>query len=73
METCESCSRVVATPCGKTTEPTEPCEICEWCKEAVLMMCQQGTEVCSQLCANMAAKILFDDPERAKKFQKVKK
>lgn len=36
------------------------------------MMCQQATEVCSQLCARYAAKILFDDPERAKKFRKGK-
>lgn len=45
-------------------------EICEWCKDPVVMMCQRGTEVCSQLCAKYAAKILFDDEERAKKFRK---
>lgn len=43
-------------------------EICEWCKGDVRMMCQKGTEVCSQQCAKMASKILFSDPERAKKF-----
>lgn len=48
-------------------------EKCEWCKGPVLMMCQRGTEVCSQLCSNYAAKILFDDPERAVKFRKGKK
>lgn len=45
-------------------------EICEWCKDPVLMLCQKGTEVCSQVCARYAAKILFDDEARAKKFRK---
>jgi hypothetical protein len=45
-------------------------EICEWCKQPVLMMVQKGTEICSQICAEYASKILFDDPERAKKFVK---
>lgn len=43
-------------------------EICEYCKRPVVMMCQIGTEVCSQECANLAANILFSDPEKAKKF-----
>lgn len=48
-------------------------EICEWCKQPVRMMCQKGTEVCSQACARYAAHILFDDPERAAKFAKADK
>lgn len=43
-------------------------EICEWCKQPVVMMCQIGTGVCSQHCANYAANILYTDPEKAKKF-----
>lgn len=43
-------------------------EICEWCKQPVQMMCQKGTGVCSQQCADLASEILFDDPEKAAKF-----
>jgi hypothetical protein len=57
-----------ATPDHTEPPPSPTSEICEWCKSPVRMMCQKGTEICSQLCAKYAAKILFDDPERAKKF-----
>lgn len=43
-------------------------EICEWCKGDVRVMCQKGTGVCSQKCAQMASKILFSSQEKAEKF-----
>jgi hypothetical protein len=49
-------------------DPVRITEICEWCKEPVRMMCHKGTGVCSQNCARMASHILYDDPEKAKKF-----
>lgn len=44
-------------------------EVCEWCKGPVRVMCQKGTGVCSQQCAKLASKILFDSKEKADKFK----